>query len=133
MRALMFNADHLDDLGSARQTAATKERAPVHRLVGGHPAPALQRCISNHGDKYLRTLLIHDVSSLIRAVQMQATPSTNRKINACAACLARRHHNAVAVALAAVWGIKKRPPLRSVRAAAQKNGGPKSAVTEVTM
>lgn len=79
MRALMFNADHLDDLGSARQTAATKERAPVHRLVGGHPAPALQRCISNHGDKYLRTLLIHDVSSLIRAVQMQATPSTNRE------------------------------------------------------
>ena len=57
--------------------------------------------ISKHGNKYLRTLLIHGAHSVIRAVQMQATPSTHPEDQWLRGLLTRRHHNVVAVALPA--------------------------------
>ena len=47
--------------------------------------------ISKHGDKYLRTLLIHGAHSVIRAVQMQATPSTHPEDQWLRGLLTRRH------------------------------------------
>lgn len=83
---------------NGRQFAAALGIVPRQHSSGGKPTLL---GISKHGDKYLRTLLIHGARSVIRAVQMQATPSTDREDQWLRGLLARRHHNVVAVALAA--------------------------------
>ena len=92
---------------NGRQFAAAIGIVPRQHSSGGKPTLL---GISKHGDKYLRTLLIHGARSVLRAVQMQATPSTNREDLWLRGLLARRHHNVVAVALAAktariVWAL----------------------------
>ena len=92
---------------NGRQFAASLGMVPRQHSSGGKPTLL---GISKHGDKYLRTLLIHGARSALRAVQMQATPSTNREDQWLRGLLARRHHNVVAVALAAktariVWAL----------------------------
>lgn len=83
---------------NGRQFAAALGMVPRQHSSGGKPTLL---GISKHGDKYLRTLLIHGARSVIRAVQMQAKPSTDREDQWLRDLLARRHHNVVAVALAA--------------------------------
>jgi len=83
---------------NGRQFAAVLGMVPRQHSSGGKPTLL---GISKHGDKYLRTLLIHGARSVLRAVQMQATPSANREDQWLRDLLARRHHNVVAVALAA--------------------------------
>lgn len=83
---------------NGRQFAAALGIVPRQHTSGGKPTLL---GISKHGDKYLRTLLIHGARSVIRAVQMQTTPSTDPEDQWLRALLARRHHNVVAVALAA--------------------------------
>ena len=80
---------------------------PAHSGTGGK---ARVGHLSKRGDPYLRTLLIHGARSVIRAVQMQATPSANAEDQWLRALLVRRHKNVVAVALAAktariVWAL----------------------------
>ena len=83
---------------NGRQFAAALGIVPRQHSSGGKPTLL---GISKHGDKYLRTLLIHGARSVIRAVQAQAVPSDNREDQWLRDLLARRHHNVVAVALAA--------------------------------
>ena len=83
---------------NGRQFAAALGMVPRQHSSGGK---STLLGISKHGDKYLRTLLIHGARSALRAVQMQATPSTNREDQWLRELLTRRHHNVVAVALAA--------------------------------
>ena len=92
---------------NGRQFAAAIGIVPRQHSSGGKPTLL---GISKHGDKYLRTLLIHGARSVIRAVQMQATPSTNAEDQWLRDLLVRRHKNVVAVALAAktariVWAL----------------------------
>ena len=92
---------------NGRQFAAAIGIVPRQHSSGGKPTLL---GISKHGDKYLRTLLIHGARAVIRAVQMQATPSTNAEDQWLRALLTRRHKNVVAVALAAktariVWAL----------------------------
>ena len=92
---------------NGRQFAASIGIVPRQHSSGGKPTLL---GISKHGDKYLRTLLIHGARSVIRAVQMQATPSTDPEDQWLRALLTRRHKNVVAVALAAktariVWAL----------------------------
>ena len=83
---------------NGRQFAAALGIVPRQHSSGGKPTLL---GISKHGDKYLRTLLIHGARSVIRAVQAQAVASDNREDQWLRDLLARRHHNVVAVALAA--------------------------------
>ena len=92
---------------NGRQFAAAVGIVPRQHSSGGKPTLL---GISKHGDKYLRTLLIHGARSVIRAVEMQATPSTDPEDQWLRQLLARRHKNVVAVALAAktariVWAL----------------------------
>lgn len=83
---------------NGRQFAAALGIVPRQHTSGGKPTLL---GISKHGDKYLRTLLIHGARSVIRAVQMQTTPSADPEDQWLRALLVRRHKNVVAVALAA--------------------------------
>jgi transposase len=92
---------------NGRQFAAAIGIVPRQHSSGGKPTLL---GISKHGDKYLRTLLIHGARAVIRAVQMQATPSTDPEDQWLRGLLVRRHKNVVAVALAAktariVWAL----------------------------
>lgn len=83
---------------NGRQLAAALGIVPRQHSSGGKPTLL---GISKHGDKYLRTLLIHGARSVLRVVQMQAKPSNDPEDQWLRGLLARRHPNVVAVALAA--------------------------------
>ena len=83
---------------NGRQLAAALGIVPRQHSTGGKPTLL---GISKHGDKYLRTLLIHGARAVVQSVQKRGAAATGAEDQWIHALLARRHKNVVAVAVAA--------------------------------